>query len=150
MTAIKYVDHEIVTKLPVKDIGLAFRDGIQSRDRGLVGMAGRILEWQFFTPEQHDDPFSELEPGDTPTFSAAASYGLREKSHRSSFGQALAAGVGGAVFLSIWDRGENREVLLRHAGDLSPASRKKVEEVVLSFIRADPQLTRSEHQGKLR
>lgn len=146
---IKVLDREFQTRLSVKHVALSFREGIQARPRGLTGLvASKALEWDFFTPQMSDDPFAAFDD-DAPDFSAGASYGLR---HMGSGNQrrTLEAGTGGAALLNVWDRGAHRDVLLRHAGDLSPASRRVLAGVVERFIDADPSIAIQETKGKMR
>jgi hypothetical protein len=150
MSKIKCIDHTILTSLTVKEVALAFRDGLGRRGRGLTGLVSRhALEWDFFTPEQQDDPFAGLEPSDEPAFSAGAGYGARSKQRYTKFSQYVAASIGGAVLLNVWDRGGYREILLRHAGDLSPASRNQVDVVISDLRTADPRLRLTSKKGRL-
>jgi hypothetical protein len=149
MAKIKVIDHSIETALSVREIASLFRDNI-TKPRGFVGLAGKVLlDWDFFTPERGDDPFASLEPVDEPTFSAGASYGLRQRSRITSFEQALQASVGGAVILNIWEQGTRRRVEIRHAGDLSPASKRCVDGVIEVMRSADPSLKETQNRGKI-
>jgi hypothetical protein len=149
MGKIKVIDHQMNTALPVRNIAVAFRDGIQ-HPGGLIGFIGRTaLDWDFFTPEKGDDPFTALEEVEEPTFTAGASYGLRQRRRITSLEELLQGSVGGAVLLSVWDIGTRRRVEIRHAGDLSPASKRCVQSAIDRMRNADPTLTETETRGKI-
>jgi hypothetical protein len=147
---IKVIDYHVVTVLPTREIASAFREGIRSPG-GFAGFVGRaMLEWDFFTPEASTDPFAALEgPKVEPTFEVAASYGLRQRRYKTRFEEIMEAGVGGAVHLSVWDEGDRRRIKLRHAGDLSPASKKSVQAVMDRLAAQDPALRLNSEKGTI-
>lgn len=148
---IKVIDYRIKTQLTVQAIATMFRDGIRSRPKGLIGfVASKALDWEFFSPDERDDPFAIFDD-DKPDFAVGATYGIRHARgpRITEFRRMLEANSGGAVQLSIWDRGGSREAVLRHAGDLSPASKSSVREVLDRLSGTDSGLTVTETKGHL-
>lgn len=149
----KSISYTFDTHLAVRDLALRFREALQ-KPGGLTGfIASKTFEWDFFTPEPSEDPFSALEQAEAPTFAVAASYGIRGLGKRpmiTTLERFMESSTGGAVLLEVRDRGEHRSVLVRHVGDLSPASRKCVRNVLDSYVAADPGIRVRQEKGRVR
>jgi hypothetical protein len=148
---LSYVDHHVSTiALSTKDLAMVFRDGLRARPAGVVGLvASKALEWEFLNVDRSTNPFATFDD-DVPDFEVGATYGVRGLAETASpLARALDASTGGVAHLAIWDRGDHREALIRHAGDLSRASQRIVGNVVELVRQADPQVRVSKSHGKL-
>lgn len=154
MVMAKAMEFSFDTLLDTRRLALTFREGLQNPSGGWVGMlAAHGLEWDFFTPEVSDDPFAALEDRQDPTFTAGASYGIRglgERMRITTFERYLQAKSGGAVLLQVWENGDHRQVVIRHVGDLSPASQKCVRTVLDAYRAADPAIKVRQDKGRVR
>ena len=54
------------------------------------------------------------------------------------------------MLLEVHDRGQHRSVLVRHAGDLSPASKKCVRSVLDAYVAADRGIRIHEERGRMK
>lgn len=103
----KVVEHRIRTRLPTADIGITFRDHIQQRAPGAIGLTwSRKLAWRFSTPAETENPFAAIERSDEPEFRVVAHFGLRKRPLMAS--DAQVAAWDGSILLQVWDNGPYR------------------------------------------
>jgi hypothetical protein len=110
------LEEQFSSPLAVNELAMRFKQGLESKPGGYKGrIAQRLVEWHFFTPDAADDPFAALRGADRPAFEVGARY-------------VAPVGPGnGGLTMTVWDRGNTCDVVVKSFGVIVPAANMTIE-----------------------